>query len=150
MSAQKMLIGGQWVDSENEETSNVINPANGEVIATVPKATIQDVENCISASRTAFLDASWKFQDEECGGIMTQIGISTGRTYPDETASYFYVQNGQFQQFNNVPLICVGNKARRVSKNKNFRFCWCRNSAKERQTLRIFFSKILASFFFFP
>ena len=56
MSAHKMLIGGQWVDSENGETSNVINPANDEVIATVPKATIQDVENCISASRTAFLD----------------------------------------------------------------------------------------------
>ena len=73
-----MLIGGQWVDSENGETSNVINPANDDVIATVPKATIQDVENCISASRTAFLDSSWKKMDPaQRGRILNKMAAAT-------------------------------------------------------------------------
>ena len=78
MSAQKMLIGGQWVDSGNGDTSNVINPANDEVIATVPKATIQDVEDCIFASRNAFLDSSWKNMDPaQRGRILNKMAAAT-------------------------------------------------------------------------
>ena len=38
MSEQQMLINGEWVNGENGETSDVINPATGAVIATVPRA----------------------------------------------------------------------------------------------------------------
>ncbi len=43
MGAEKMYLAGEWTDSENGEVSDAINPATGEVLATVPKATMNDV-----------------------------------------------------------------------------------------------------------
>ena len=49
-----MSIAGEWCNSEDGATADVLNPASGEVIATVPKATIADVNRCVDASRAAF------------------------------------------------------------------------------------------------
>jgi aldehyde dehydrogenase (NAD+) len=78
MSAQQMSIEGKWVDAENSETSDVINPATGQIIATVPKATIADVERCIEASRKAFLESSWKNIDPaQRGRILNKMAAAT-------------------------------------------------------------------------
>ena len=39
-----MYIAGEWVNSGDNKFSDAINPATGEVIAKIPKATTQDVE----------------------------------------------------------------------------------------------------------
>ncbi len=44
----KMLIGGQWVDASDGKVQNVVNPATGEVVDTVPAATREDVERAVS------------------------------------------------------------------------------------------------------
>ena len=49
-----MYIAGEWTDSENGAVSNAINPATGDTISTVPKATVGDVNRCVEASRAAF------------------------------------------------------------------------------------------------
>ena len=78
MSAQQMLINGDWIDGGNGETSDVINPATGEVIATVPRATISDVETCVSASRAAFMDKSWKNMDPaQRGRTLNKMAAAT-------------------------------------------------------------------------
>ncbi len=42
--SQKLFIGGEWVDSANsDKTFEVTNPANGEVIATLPDAGREDI-----------------------------------------------------------------------------------------------------------
>ncbi len=46
-----MLIDGQWVDASNGECMNIHNPGTGEVIGTVPKATIEDVERAIASAQ---------------------------------------------------------------------------------------------------
>ena len=47
MTEQQMYIAGEWVNSSDNNFSDaIINPATGEVIAKIPKATIQDVERC--------------------------------------------------------------------------------------------------------
>ncbi len=46
-----MLIDGQWVDSSSKECMNIYNPGTGEVIDTVPKATVMDVERAIAAAQ---------------------------------------------------------------------------------------------------
>lgn len=46
----KMLIGGQWRDASDGKTLDVINPATGEVIDTVPCATRADVDEAVSRS----------------------------------------------------------------------------------------------------
>jgi len=53
----QMFVGGQWTDATGGETQAVVNPATGEVMAEVPKATEADVERAVSAARKAF--ESW-------------------------------------------------------------------------------------------
>nr|WP_239549255.1 aldehyde dehydrogenase family protein [Scopulibacillus daqui] len=52
-----MYINGQWRDSK--EKRNVINPANGEVIAQAAEGTIEDAREAISAAREAFESGAW-------------------------------------------------------------------------------------------
>ena len=53
---QRMFIGGEWVDATNGETQPILNPATGEVIAEVPKATADDVNRAVDAAKRAFQD----------------------------------------------------------------------------------------------
>ncbi|WP_239696546.1 CoA-acylating methylmalonate-semialdehyde dehydrogenase [Paenibacillus oryzisoli] len=54
MTDLQNLINGVWVDATNSETSNVINPATGEVIARVPLSSGRDVEQAVFAAQNAF------------------------------------------------------------------------------------------------
>jgi betaine-aldehyde dehydrogenase len=55
---RQMFIGGEWVDASSGETQPVLNPATGEVIAEVPKATGEDVDRAVAAARDAF-QSTW-------------------------------------------------------------------------------------------
>lgn len=55
---QRMLIGGAWVDAVSGQTLDVLNPANGEFLATVPRGEAPDVDAAVAAARTAF--ATWR------------------------------------------------------------------------------------------
>lgn len=55
----KHFIDGTWVSSESHEMMNVINPANREVVARVPKGTTGDVDRAIASARTAFNSGVW-------------------------------------------------------------------------------------------
>jgi succinate-semialdehyde dehydrogenase/glutarate-semialdehyde dehydrogenase len=44
----KMFIGGQWTDASDGCVQDVINPATGAVVDTVPAATKEDVERAIT------------------------------------------------------------------------------------------------------
>ncbi|HEX5824622.1 MAG TPA: aldehyde dehydrogenase family protein, partial [Candidatus Limnocylindrales bacterium] len=50
----QQFIGGQWVDSASGETLDVINPANDQVIAKVPKSAAADVDRAVEAADAAF------------------------------------------------------------------------------------------------
>lgn len=47
----KMLIDSRWVESSDGKRMNIQNPGSGEVIDSVPKATIQDVEQAVAAAQ---------------------------------------------------------------------------------------------------
>ena len=49
----KVLIGGEWVEAASGARANVINPATGEVIASVPKCDAADVDRAVAASLKA-------------------------------------------------------------------------------------------------
>jgi betaine-aldehyde dehydrogenase len=48
------FINGEFVDSANGQTEEVINPSTGEVIAEAPLSTAEDVDRAVAAARTAF------------------------------------------------------------------------------------------------
>src|SRR6202162_2568550 len=58
LKRHQMFVGGHWVDSSGGDVQEVINPANGKVIAHVPKGTAEDVDRAVAAARKAY-DESW-------------------------------------------------------------------------------------------
>lgn len=56
---KKMYIDGQWLLSSSGESFLVRNPATGEVIAHVTKATRADTQQAIAAARRAFDESGW-------------------------------------------------------------------------------------------
>ncbi|MCL6570724.1 MAG: aldehyde dehydrogenase family protein [Bacillus sp. (in: Bacteria)] len=54
------FINGKWEQASNQETFDVFNPANGEVIAKVAKGTAVDIDRAVKAARAAFDQGDWK------------------------------------------------------------------------------------------
>ncbi|MDN4594510.1 aldehyde dehydrogenase family protein [Polycladomyces subterraneus] len=58
-SILKMYIDGKWTASSSGEFRQVINPANGEVIAVVTEGTAKDVKKAVAAAKRAFYEDGW-------------------------------------------------------------------------------------------
>jgi len=54
VKSYQQLIGGKWVDAVSGSTLDVENPAVGEVIATVPASSQEDVNRAVDAAAGAF------------------------------------------------------------------------------------------------
>lgn len=48
---KKVLIAGEWVESESGERTEVFNPGDGSLVGTVPKCTVKDVQAAIEAAK---------------------------------------------------------------------------------------------------
>ncbi len=57
--ADRLYIGGAWVEASGDDAVAVINPATEEVIAQVPQATVADVDRAVDAARRAFDEGPW-------------------------------------------------------------------------------------------
>lgn len=80
--AYKAYIDGRWVDADGGGTSDVINPATEDVIATVPNAGRDEMRRAIEAARRAFDDGPWpRMSQRERARIVQQIadGLSARR-----------------------------------------------------------------------
>ncbi|MFJ2288603.1 CoA-acylating methylmalonate-semialdehyde dehydrogenase [Pseudomonas iridis] len=54
----KLLIDGEWVESQTTEWHDIVNPATQQVLAQVPFATAAEVDAAVSAAQRAF--QTWK------------------------------------------------------------------------------------------
>lgn len=59
IKAYKMLIDGDWVDASDGGTFNSADPSTGEVWATAPEATAEDVEHAVKAAHRACYEGPW-------------------------------------------------------------------------------------------
>jgi betaine-aldehyde dehydrogenase len=50
----QMVVGGETVDAADGKTFDIVNPANGEVIATAPLGGKEDVDRAVAAAQKAF------------------------------------------------------------------------------------------------
>jgi acyl-CoA reductase-like NAD-dependent aldehyde dehydrogenase len=78
----KMLIDGQWVDSSDMQTMSIHNPGTGEVLDTVPRATVQDVERAVAAAQDGKL-AMRKLTALQRYEIMTRIAQAVDARVPE-------------------------------------------------------------------
>src|SRR4029079_16641115 len=54
-----LLIGGVWRHASDGGTRDIINPADGSVVAVVDEATPDDARDAVAAAREAFDDGEW-------------------------------------------------------------------------------------------
>ncbi len=66
--SQRQYIDGEWVESTNKNTRDIINPYNQEVIFTVSEGTKEDAERAILAARRAFESGEWSQETAEKRG----------------------------------------------------------------------------------
>ncbi|HEY2887129.1 MAG TPA: aldehyde dehydrogenase family protein, partial [Candidatus Limnocylindrales bacterium] len=57
-TATRMVIGGKPVDAADGQTFEIVNPADGQVIATAPQGGKEDVDRAVAAAQRAFEDPS--------------------------------------------------------------------------------------------
>lgn len=70
----KLYINGEWVDSSNPETQDILNPANQEVIAKAPRATKEETEEAIKVAKAAFESGVWAGRTpQERAKVLLQI-----------------------------------------------------------------------------
>ncbi len=75
MKLQKMYINGEWLHAKSEETREIINPFNQEVIATAVEGNAEDAKTAIQAARVAFDEGDWSTTSaSERGAIVNKIG----------------------------------------------------------------------------
>jgi acyl-CoA reductase-like NAD-dependent aldehyde dehydrogenase len=70
MLKNQMWIGGKWVTPAKGETFPTYNPATGEVIAQIPLASQQNIDNAVAAARQAYTTWSQLKQSERSAFVM--------------------------------------------------------------------------------
>ncbi|MFD0694330.1 aldehyde dehydrogenase family protein [Paenibacillus sp. GCM10027628] len=74
MSVKQMYVGGKWIDAAQGATRTVINPASGEVIATVAEGAEEDTILAIQAARYAFDQSAWpSFKARERAALLNKL-----------------------------------------------------------------------------
>jgi malonate-semialdehyde dehydrogenase (acetylating)/methylmalonate-semialdehyde dehydrogenase len=108
-------VGGEWIHSQESETSDVVNPANQEVLARVPNgaATASDVARAVEAASAAFrawsqvpvmkrvqpLYALKRLLEEHAEEIARTITLECGKTFEES--------RGELQRaIENVEVAC--------------------------------------------
>mgnify|MGYP002621302999 CR=1 FL=1 len=54
MNAYRLFVNGQWVDAVSGETYRIVNPANGQTVATAALGDERDAERAADAAHRAF------------------------------------------------------------------------------------------------
>lgn len=69
----QMFVAGEYQDSESKETTEIRNPATGEVVDTVPKGTVGDVRRAIDVASDA--SGSWsRLSPAKRGSLLFEAG----------------------------------------------------------------------------
>jgi len=60
MKSYRMYVRGEWVEAKSKAKREIIDPGNGELLATVPESSREDVIEAVKAAREAFDLGVWK------------------------------------------------------------------------------------------
>ncbi len=107
----KMLIGGELVDAQGGKTIDVKNPANGEVVGSIPRGSTADVDAAVEAARKAL--PGWAATSgTKRAQLMHQAAIKMHEAV-DEVAKLLALEQGK-------PLAHAKIEAARVAENLEY------------------------------
>ncbi len=101
----QMLIAGEWVDAADGETFVSADPSTGEVWATVPEATAEDVDRAVRAAHHAMTHGPWASMTPTergryvslLGDLLAAASESLGRVETRDTGKLFKETRWQAQ-----------------------------------------------------
>jgi acyl-CoA reductase-like NAD-dependent aldehyde dehydrogenase len=74
MEERSMYVDGEWVGARSGARFDVVDPATGKTIATVPDAEAPDVDRAVAAARRAFDDGTWaSVTERERGRLLIRV-----------------------------------------------------------------------------
>ena len=75
VTAYQMLIDGQWVDASDGARYDSVDPATGDVWASMPEATTDDVDRAVRAAEAAGISGRWaSMTPTERGKCLRRLG----------------------------------------------------------------------------
>ena len=89
------FIDGRYVEANSSVPIDVHNPANGELLATVPDASPEDVNRAVAAARASFENGSWRAKDpSEKERILLRVADLMEK-HKEELAAVVSLENGK-------------------------------------------------------
>src|ERR1700688_4283284 len=95
ISANKLLINGQWVNSASGKKFPTINPSTGEVITQVAESDAADVDKAVAAARAAFDKGPWRKMPAAQRGVLMNKLADLIEKHADELAQLESLDNGK-------------------------------------------------------
>ena len=93
--AQKMLVGGKWLEAASGKTFDTINPSTGEVICRVAEGDKADIDLAVKAARKAFESGPWSKMTPSARGVMINKLADAIEKHADELAALESLDNGK-------------------------------------------------------
>ena len=94
-STRELLINGKFEQAASGKTFDTVNPATGQVLASVAEGDARDIDRAVQAARRAFEDGPWsRMTPSERGRIMHRIGDLIIE-HADELAELDCLDNGK-------------------------------------------------------
>ncbi|MET1416611.1 NAD-dependent succinate-semialdehyde dehydrogenase [Roseibium sp. HPY-6] len=90
---QAALISGQWVKASDDRVIDVVDPATGEAIGTVPNCTRVDTEIAIAAADEAF--QSWRKVPHEQRALLLERWFDLMQEHEDDLALLLTLEQGK-------------------------------------------------------
>jgi hypothetical protein len=90
----KMLIGSEWREASDGRRLESVDPATGQVIATFPAATADDVNRAVAAARNAFKGTWRKISPYERGRLLQKVAALIEKN-GEELAQLITLENGK-------------------------------------------------------
>jgi acyl-CoA reductase-like NAD-dependent aldehyde dehydrogenase len=95
MPSNQLFINGCWEASVCDRFVDVINPATGELVTTVPDADSRDVDRAVAAARASFEKKTWRGMDpSKRERILWNIGDLLAK-HREELAALITRENGK-------------------------------------------------------
>lgn len=95
VGTKKMYIGGEWMASVSGKTFDTLNPATGEVLATVAEAGPEDVDLAVQAARKAFDEGPWSRMSAASRSRLIYKLADLMETHKEELAQLESLDNGK-------------------------------------------------------
>jgi succinate-semialdehyde dehydrogenase/glutarate-semialdehyde dehydrogenase len=90
---QQCYIDGAWVDADDKSTLSVNNPANGQLIGTVPKLGVAETRRAIEAANTAW--PAWRAKTAKERAVILRKWFELMMANQEDLAVMMTVEQGK-------------------------------------------------------